>query len=85
MFFVLFIFSITFEATSILRGLIDTRDLAQTMKTAERIEAGYVWINGNGRYMGAPYVDWKRSGLGAEETIDEPLSDTQIKIVHMRW
>ncbi len=64
---------------------IVTRDLAQAMKTAERIEAGYVWINGNGSYLGAPYGGWKHSGPGAEETFEEMLIYIQIKNVHMRW
>jgi betaine-aldehyde dehydrogenase len=76
------------QANSLSFGLtaaIVTRDLALAMETAERIEAGYVWINGNGRYLGAPYGGWKHSGLGVEETFDELLSYTQIKNVHMRW
>ena len=55
------------------------------METAERVEAGYVWINRNGRYLGAPYGGWKQSGLGVEETFDEILSYTQIKNINMRW
>jgi len=76
------------QANSLSFGLtaaIVTRDLAQAMEAAERVEAGYVWINGNGRYLGAPYGGWKHSGLGVEETFDELLSYTQIKNVHMRW
>ncbi len=68
-----------------LAAAIVTRDLAQAMEAAERVEAGYVWINGHGRYLGAPYGGWKNSGLGVEETFDELLSYTQIKNVHMRW
>jgi len=68
-----------------LTAAIVTQNLAQAMEAAERIEAGYVWINGNGRYLGAPYGGWKHSGLGVEETFDELLSYTQIKNVHMRW
>jgi betaine-aldehyde dehydrogenase len=55
------------------------------METAERIEAGYVWINSNGRYLGAPYGGWKASGIGVEETFEELLSYTQTKNVNMRW
>jgi betaine-aldehyde dehydrogenase len=76
------------QANSLSYGLtaaIVTRNLAQAMETAERVEAGYVWINGNGRYLGAPYGGWKQSGLGVEETFDELLSYTQIKNIHMRW
>ncbi len=49
------------------------------------IEAGYVWINSSGRYIGAPYGGWKQSGIGEEECFDEILSYTQIKNINMRW
>lgn len=68
-----------------LTAAIVTQNLAQAMEAAERVEAGYVWINGNGRYLGAPYGGWKSSGLGVEETFEEMLSYTQIKNIHMRW
>lgn len=68
-----------------LTAAIVTNDLAKAMETAERVEAGYVWINSNGRYLGAPYGGWKQSGLGEEECFDELLSYTQIKNVNLRW
>lgn len=49
------------------------------------VKAGYVWINGSGRYLGAPYGGWKSSGLGVEENFDELLSYTQLKNIHLRW
>ena len=55
------------------------------MDTAERVEAGYVWINSKGRYLGAPYGGWKASGIGEEECFEELMSYTQIKNVNMRW
>jgi betaine-aldehyde dehydrogenase len=64
---------------------IVTNDLAKAMETAERVEAGYVWINSSGRYIGAPYGGWKQSGIGEEECFDEVLSYTQIKDINMRW
>jgi betaine-aldehyde dehydrogenase len=68
-----------------LTAAIITNDLAGAMETAERVEAGYVWINSNGRYIGAPYGGWKQSGIGQEECFDEILSYTQIKNINMRW
>lgn len=68
-----------------LTAAIVTNDLAKAMETAERVEAGYVWINSNGRYIGAPYGGWKQSGIGEEECFDEILSYTQVKNVNMRW
>jgi len=68
-----------------LTAAIVTNDLARAMETAERIEAGYVWINSTGRYLGAPYGGWKQSGIGQEECFGELLSYTQIKNVNLRW
>lgn len=68
-----------------LTAAIVTNDLARAMETADRVDAGYVWINSNGRYLGAPYGGWKQSGLGQEECFDELLSYTQIKNINMRW
>lgn len=68
-----------------LTAAIVTNNLAEAMETAERVEAGYVWINSNGRYLGAPYGGWKQSGIGEEECFDEMLSYTQIKNINMRW
>ena len=76
------------QANGLIYGLtaaIVTNDLARAMETAERVEAGYVWINSTGRYLGAPYGGWKQSGLGQEECFDELLSYTRIKNVNMRW
>jgi betaine-aldehyde dehydrogenase len=68
-----------------LTALIVTNDLHTAMETAERVEAGYVWINANGRYLGAPYGGWKYSGLGQEECFEELMSYTRIKNINMRW
>ena len=68
-----------------LTAAIVTNDLATAMETAERIEAGYVWINSSGRYIGAPYGGWKQSGIGEEECFAEMLSYTQLKNINMRW
>ena len=68
-----------------LTAALITNDLAKAMETAEKVEAGYVWINSTGRYLGAPYGGWKQSGLGQEECLDELLSYTRIKNINMRW
>lgn len=76
------------EANGVIYGLtaaIVTNDLNLAMQTAERIEAGYVWINASGRYLGAPYGGWKQSGLGREESLDELLSYTQFKNINLAW
>jgi betaine-aldehyde dehydrogenase len=68
-----------------LTAAIVTNDLNKAMETAERIDAGYVWINSSGRYLGAPYGGWKQSGIGREECLEELLSYTRIKNINMRW
>lgn len=68
-----------------LTAAIVTNDLAKAMETADRIEAGYVWVNSSGRYLGSPYGGWKSSGIGQEECFDELVSYTQVKNVNMRW
>ena len=68
-----------------LTAAIVTNDLSRAMETADRVDVGYVWINSNGRYIGAPYGGWKQSGLGQEECFEELLSYTQIKNVNLRW
>jgi betaine-aldehyde dehydrogenase len=76
------------RANGVIYGLtaaIVTNDLKAAMETAERIEAGYVWINSSGRYLGAPYGGWKQSGIGREECFEELLSYTQLKNINMRW
>ena len=76
------------QANGLMYGLtaaIVTNNLKMAMQTAEDIEAGYVWINAQGRYLGAPYGGWKQSGIGQEECLDELLSYTRIKNINMRW
>jgi betaine-aldehyde dehydrogenase len=68
-----------------LTAAIVTNRLDLALETADRVDAGYVWINSNGRYLGAPYGGWKASGLGVEETFEELLSYTQVKNINMRW
>ena len=76
---------ITFAPEVTHTASIVTNDLDKAMETAERVEAGYVWINSTGRYLGAPYGGWKQSGIGREECFEELLSYTRIKNINMRW
>jgi betaine-aldehyde dehydrogenase len=76
------------QANSVAYGLtaaLVSNDLRQVMEAADRIDAGYVWINSSGRYLGAPYGGWKVSGIGVEECFDELVSYTQVKNVNLRW
>jgi len=57
------------------------------MRMADAVEAGYVWINGHGakRFKGAPFGGYKSSGIGREHSLDELLSYTQVKNVHVAY
>jgi len=68
-----------------LTAAVVTNRLDLAMQTAEQVEAGYVWINSTGRYLGEPYGGWKASGLGVEECFEELASYTRVKNVNMRW
>ena len=76
------------EANGVIYGLtaaIVTNDMRLALETASRLEAGYVWINSSGRYLGAPYGGWKQSGIGEEECFAELLGYTRLKNINMRW
>ena len=56
------------------------------MRTAYAAEAGYVWVNEVSRhFLGAPFGGVKQSGLGREECLEELLSFTQEKNIHMKF
>ena len=61
-----------------------TRSLSTAHRTAARVEAGYVWVNGASAHtLGAPFGGYKQSGLGREESLDELLDCTQQKNVNV--
>jgi acyl-CoA reductase-like NAD-dependent aldehyde dehydrogenase len=67
-----------------LTAAIFTNDIHTAMDTARRVESGCVWINGTGRhYMGTGFAGWKNSGLGREESLEEVLSYTRSKSIHI--
>ena len=67
-----------------LTAAIFTNDLKTAMKTARRVDSGCIWINGTGRhYMGTGFAGWKNSGLGREECLEEVLSYTRSKSIHI--
>lgn len=66
-----------------LTASIWTDDVHIAHKTAERVEAGYVWINDSSKhYWGTPFGGWKGSGLGREESVEELKSYVEVKSVH---
>src|SRR5207253_1900496 len=62
-----------------------TNDLDLAHRTAERLDAGYVWINDSTRhYFGTPFGGTKDSGVGREESIEELTSYLEQTVVHTR-
>ncbi|MFF5979455.1 aldehyde dehydrogenase family protein [Streptomyces olindensis] len=62
-----------------------TNDLALAHRTADALEAGYVWINDSSRhYFGTPFGGYKNSSLGREESAEELSSYLEQKVVHTR-
>ncbi|GLZ49041.1 aldehyde dehydrogenase [Actinomycetospora sp. NBRC 106375] len=69
-----------------LTASVFTRDLATAHRFADELEAGYVWVNEVGRHVpGTPFGGVKDSGIGREEDVDELLSYTQLKNVHINY
>jgi betaine-aldehyde dehydrogenase len=63
-----------------------TNDFNAALRTANAAQAGYVWVNEVSRhFLGAPFGGVKQSGLGREECLEELLSFTQEKNIHMRF
>ena len=68
-----------------LTASIWTNDLITAHRTAMSVEVGYVWINEYGKhFLGAPFGGFKQSGLGREECLEEMLSFTQEKNIHVK-
>ncbi|WP_071394127.1 aldehyde dehydrogenase family protein [Bacillus tuaregi] len=60
-----------------------TNHFPTAIETVDRIEAGFVWVNGSSRhFIGVPYQGYKNSGIGSEEGLEEILSYTQVKTVN---
>lgn len=67
-----------------LTASIWTNDIKTALQAARRVQSGYIWINGaSGHFYGTPFGGMKNSGLGREEGLDELLSYTQVKTVHV--
>jgi betaine-aldehyde dehydrogenase len=58
------------------------RDISAALHAVRRIEAGYVFVNSQGkRPLGSPFGGWKASGLGKGASLEELLSYTREKAV----
>ena len=61
-----------------------TNDLEKAHRAAQRVQAGFVWINEVGKhFLGAPFGGVKQSGIGREECLAEMLAFTSEKNIHI--
>ncbi|MDO8774426.1 MAG: aldehyde dehydrogenase family protein [Burkholderiaceae bacterium] len=68
-----------------LTASIWTNDIKAAMRAARAVKSGYIWINNNSaHYYGMPFGGFKNSGLGREEGLDELLSYTENKSIHIK-
>jgi acyl-CoA reductase-like NAD-dependent aldehyde dehydrogenase len=67
-----------------LTGAVWSNDINTAISVADRLDTGYVWINGSGsHFLGAPFGGHKNSGVGTEEGVDELESYLQCKTVNI--
>jgi betaine-aldehyde dehydrogenase len=63
-----------------------TQKFDTALRIATAVEAGYVWVNEVSKhFVGAPFGGKKQSGIGREECIEEMLSFTDLKNIHMKF
>lgn len=63
-----------------------TSDIDTGHRTANTLEAGYVWINDHGtHHVGAPFGGYKQSGIGKNESIEELRDHTRVKNVNVKF
>jgi len=69
-----------------LTAAVWTDDVRRAHRVAAAVEAGYVWINDSSRhFVGTPFGGMKASGLGREECVEELVSFTETKTVHLAY
>ena len=67
-----------------LTAAIFTNDITAALRAARRIESGVTHINGSRmHFVGAPFGGIKNSGIGGEECLDELLSYTEVRSLHI--
>jgi acyl-CoA reductase-like NAD-dependent aldehyde dehydrogenase len=75
-------------ANSVKLGLtasVWTHDVDLAHQVAQRLDAGYVWVNDSARhYFGTPFGGTKDSGIGREESREELLSYLEAKAINIR-
>jgi len=61
-----------------------TNDVREAHRLTASVQAGFVWINEVSRhFIGTPFGGYKQSGIGREECIEELISFTQEKHIHV--
>jgi betaine-aldehyde dehydrogenase len=68
-----------------LTASIWTNDVTTAYRTAMAVQSGFVWINEVSKhFLGVPFGGYKQSGIGREECLEEMLSFTQEKNIHLK-
>ena len=59
-------------------------DIKRTLRIAKQIRAGVIAVNSTKmHYVGMPFGGTKNSGIGGEECLEELLSYTETKALHI--
>lgn len=67
-----------------LTGAVWTNDITKALRTARRLQSGYLWINGVGTHVRAvPFGGYKNSGVGRERGLEELYSFTEEKSIQI--
>jgi betaine-aldehyde dehydrogenase len=67
-----------------LTASIWTNDIKTAFRMAKAVRSGYIWINSaSAHYTGTGFGGMKNSGIGREEGLDELLSYTELKTIHV--
>ncbi|NTE48098.1 MULTISPECIES: aldehyde dehydrogenase family protein [Agrobacterium] len=67
-----------------LSAAIWTNDISLALKTARRVRAGSIFINGSNRHLpGLPWGGFKNSGIDREEGVEEILSYLETKTINI--
>ncbi len=67
-----------------LSGSVWSQDINKALTTAQRIDSGYIWVNGVGTHFPAvPFGGKKNSGTGNEESYGDLLSYTEEKAINI--
>lgn len=68
-----------------LTGAVWTNDISRAHRMAHALDTGYVWINdAASHYTGVAFGGYKGSGIGKEESVEEVLSYSQVKMINLK-